>query len=206
MHSMPIQSRSIRLLTLLAACAAPVGVEAREPADESLPPPPRVLSLPVQPSEADTQARFLVPGPGKVPVQLEADGPPLLIGSVAPGPAPLCTTPCTLHLAPGGTPLHLGGPGRLEVQTILDVRPEGQRVLLHSYSRSRVVYSVLGLAGGSVVTLMGALAFIPVSDSLGRPVMTFGGIALGLGVGTLTASLLTIKRTRTGVKRIEPLP
>jgi hypothetical protein len=208
---MRIRSDSVRLLTFLAACGAAFGIEVKGLADESLPPPPIVLNLPVQSSEADLQSRFLLPGPGKVPVQLESDGPPLLIGSVTPWSAPLCTTPCTLHLAPGGTPLHLGGPGRLESQTILDVRPDGQRVLLYSYSRNRVAYSALGIAGGSLLALMGAMAFIPTGSddpSISGVTATkaFGGIALGIGVGTLTASLLTIKRTRTGVKRIEPLP
>lgn len=174
------------------------------------PPPPAVVPPPpVLPPPPDLRT----PRAGTVPVQLEAEGPPLRLSSHADSEPYLCTTPCTLHLLPGGFTLGADAPGRMPTSIDINVRPPGQRVLLTSGSISRLFAGIVLLSFGGAMSLgglaVGGIYAVPSRSSEDpeekRFGLLFGAGITAVGFAMVTGGGLLMRKLGWGVLKVTPL-
>lgn len=122
----------------------------------------------------------------------------------------LCTTPCTLHLPPGHTSLHVGGEGRLESVQTVEVRNRPLRVTFRAASSAVFGSGVVLTLFGAALSAAGSFAFVVQSTGTGtggggQPLyplaigcLIAGSLGLAVGIPILT-------QTRPGIGRTEQL-
>ncbi len=122
----------------------------------------------------------------------------------------LCATPCTLHLVPGRTALHVGGAGRVESVQTLMVRDAPVSVTFRSSSATLYGAGLVLTLFGTALSIAGVAALVIEETHSGAAAggqslypLAIGGIAagmLGLAIG-----VPLVVRSRTGIARIGPL-
>ena len=208
-------------LLLMALCAGPqmlawsgdasASVQDQEPLPPLFPPPPPPPPPPLAPS---LPLELAAPRPETLPVVLEADGLPLQLSVPHGSEEPLCTTPCTLHLPPGGFTLHASAPGRILTRVSLNVQRPGQRVVLQSASGVRLISGV-GLVitggmltvGGLLLTGLNGFDHEAAASQQGRTgALAFAAGMTIAGFGSLVGGGFLLRGLGWGVKRVTPLP
>lgn len=140
-------------------------------------------------------------GDGRVAVRVEATGAAQGV-TVVPtgtrvaqgrGPDPWCTTPCTLHLAPGEHALWTGSGMALDAVTRVQVGPRPVEVHLRTASRPQWERGRNLLVGGVGLAVVGGIfvAFSPLEVAGGSPTGP-ETIAVGVGVAAIGAALIVL--------------
>jgi hypothetical protein len=172
-----------------------------------------------EPAEVTGPVFVLRPQPGRVPLVLQSNGPPLSVGGETTvrlpemlgdgiGGAPLCTTPCTLYVRPGPVVLWSGGQDREPSTTHLEVPASGLSVRMRSVSNMAFVRAVSWVLNGSLLIIAGgAIAGFPIITPF---LSNEESLALGLGIIGGGAALITlgafqIHGSRTGAESQTPL-
>ena len=165
------------------------------------------------PSLLATNAQLLRPGPGRARVEIESNGDQQTIG-IPIGlvyqqqwdyvrRAELCTTPCTLYLAPGAYDLYSSGPGVVSATGHYVVPADGARFRLHARWEGWTATGGVAFGGGMIATIYGWIRFgqdFSVSNSLAP-----GIVLVGLGAVLVTGALIAYYRLPTGVASVQPL-
>jgi hypothetical protein len=154
-----------------------------------------------------------VPEPGRVPLQVESDGPPQVVG-VYLGESrrrwgrhyhsfalhqDFCRTPCQLFALPGEVPLFLSGPGISSRPVEVGVPPNGLRVRMGAPSAAAVVGGTLFITFGGIATTL-ALVFLPIGLAVDDQGMTIAGGVLGAGgVAMLITGIVLVAAQPYGV-------
>jgi hypothetical protein len=121
----------------------------------------------------------------------------------------LCTTPCTLHLPPGRTSLHVGGVGRVESIQTLVIDRQPRRVVLYSSSSLALGGGVALALFGGALGVAGAIALaVDINSSsvhaLGT-LGTLGAVSASAGAFAMAAGIPIIVQSHVGIARSEPI-
>ncbi len=140
-------------------------------------------------------------GHGRVAVRVESTGAAQGVSVVAPrttasqnrGPDPWCTTPCTLHLAPGEHTLWTGAPAVLDAVTTVRVGANPLQVRMRAASRSQWERGRNLLVGGAGLAVVGGIfvAFSPLEVTGGSPTGP-ETIAVGVSLAAVGAVLAVL--------------
>jgi hypothetical protein len=191
-------------------------------APQSTPPPPppqggTVSNLASVPS-FDAHG-YLVPRPGTVPITFVGEANEVAISVPAPTFGPLlgplsyayvCTTPCTLYLAPGGASLHLGLPTQLQqdISFVVGVNAP-RRLIVATPSVGRVLAVLIGYSFGTFFALAGITAFgvAGTTSSAGADPLLLGiGVgASSIGGGRLALAIGQTVTWHTGIVSSAPI-
>lgn len=175
-------------------------------------------------------ADYRHPGAGRVPLAIESAGVPLEISESFAAEnegdgftsqtigGTLCTTPCTLYVAPTAFALRSRARGIRANRVTVTVPAEGLRLRLRASSSTRFYGGIGAIAGGSAFAAVGLAlttyaAFVPSVSRIpgtpyrgpvAAPFYAAGGIFLGLGVAALVTGIVLAVGAPSGIASSSP--